>query len=343
MDSNNCPSGGERSLALAIVDAERLLSYASAKGIALPKDVIEKIIAAKQLCGRDENDTTTFALQQDFWLALTQLSAATRPATVESLRYAAISGTGSGFASLWACILRQPPIVQTVPEVAVRRARNWAMLGLITVALCQVYYELGSSTLNGYNVDGNKFKVAEQMIENDEKTLENMKANPTPDQAAVLALTNKIATATIDNEAIEDKNKRKDRLMTTILFLKGSKADPYEEAQRVISILEGLLLVLKDFLLPMGWGFLGAALYVSRSLADDIKAMAYAPDRAILHRSRYVMGLVAGFTVAKFYTVWIQQPGTNAVTPFAMALVVGYSVEVLFTLLDKLIATFSTR
>jgi hypothetical protein len=212
------------------------------------------------------------------------------------------------------------------------------------VALCQVYYELGSSTVNGYKLELKQFQETGQVLVKDEKTLKDMVANPKADQDAVTALNNKIAAANIDNEILEDKNDRRILLMKAILFIDwGSKATTVDEANRVLALLEGLLVVLKDFLLPMGWGFLGAALYVSRSLADDIKTMAYAPDRAILHRSRYFMGLVAGFTVAKFFTVLTQQPDSNTVTPFAMALIVGYSVEVLFALLDKLIATFSTR
>lgn len=344
MQNPSAPLPVAGSLVAAVVDAERLLRYASAKGIAVPKDVVEKIVSAKQLLSANGSDPATFKLQEEFWFALTQLSAATQPATLESLRYASTAPEPGRWDQLWSRLTRTRIASETMGEQAVRRARGWALLGLVIVALLQAYYEVGTRTRSDYTAASRRYDSNVTLIAQTSATRAALPPAATATEAP--SLKDKIAAAEAENTMLLENTERKLLLMRNMLLWvnwgPAEVAGAHVLSQAILALLDGLLVVLGDFLLPLGWGFLGAALYVSRSLADDIKTMAYAPDRAILHRSRYFMGLVAGFAAAKFFTVLVDTQH-GAVTPLALALLVGYSVEVLFTLLDKIIAAFSTR
>lgn len=332
----------------SIADAQRLLQYASAKGIAIPADVMANIVQSQSLADKDPADTATYKLQQDFWAAFASLSHATEPATVESLKYELAQPPGV-FAVLWAKIRGQTdtPSGPTAAERAVGRARNWALIGLGLVAVFQAYFEVGNSTLTSFQ-DAQRL-VAEKtvFVQSSDKQIEAAtSAKQSPQEIATLRKAHDAAQVERD-QAINATDRRL-RLMRRMMgwidwekqFAKDANA--YEKTQTTLAVLQGYLLVLREFVLPMSWGFLGAALYVSRALAEDIRTTAYAPHRAVLFRTRYFMGTVAGFIVAKLFPVALGM-NNETITPLAMAMVVGYSVEVLFSFLEKLIATFSTK
>lgn len=332
----------------SIADAQRLLQYASAKGISIPAEIMASIVQSQGLADKDPADTSTYQLQRDFWAAFASLSHATEPATVESLRYELAQPPG--VLAVWLAKIRgqtNAPSGPTACERAVGRARNWALLGLGLVAVFQAYFEVGTSTLASYQ-DAQRL-VAEKTVflQSSGKQIESATtAQQSPQEIA--AISKARDAAQVEREQAINATDRRLRLMRWMMewinwdkqFAKDTNV--YEKTQTTLAVLQGYLLVLRAFVLPMAWGFLGAALYVSRALAEDIRTTAYVPHRAVLFRTRYFMGTVAGFIVAKLFPVAL---GLNneTITPLAMAMVVGYSVEVLFSFLEKLIATFSTK
>ena len=60
-------------------------------------------------------------------------------------------------------------------------------------------------------------------------------------------------------------------------------------------------------------------------------------------RYRIILGMLSGFAIG-----WFLKPDTifdesSAASPFALAFLAGYSVEILFIALDKLVATVRDR
>ena len=334
----------------AIEDAQRLLQYASVKGIEVPADLLTQIVGAQALSKSESDDPATFMGQEAFWLALSKLSALTKPATTESVRYAA-STMPNRWATTWARITRSgvpTPVRTSISASAVGKARIWALMGLFLVAVFQAYYEVGQSTATKYTqalaVVSSGSTRMDELAESRNRVLLAKGA-----ESEVSRIEQEIALVRWKNEEATDQTVRRLHWMKSMLFwlqwptpAAGDPEAASTQTQHMLGILEGLLALLRNFVLPIAWGFLGAALYVSRALAEDIRGMAYAPERAILHRSRYYMGPVAGFVAAKFIPA---NAGVDfgEVTPFAVALLVGYSVEVLFALLDKLIGAFSTK
>ena len=336
--------GIDESFKKAVSDAQRLLHYASNRGIALSDEVIQPIVHAQEMIGRDTKNPATFQSQQLFWKALTQLSAATQPASTESLRYCTTTRVPFWDKVAWFKRWLGWNVLYTQAEVAVRRSAVKTLVCLFVLSVCQIYNHLSSTTYNGYYESKQIVAEKHRLIKTNQAALSAKGLNS--EQAA--SLNAQIAEA---SEVVEDKKDstiRNLQLMRQLMFwvnwqekFKGVE-DEYVRAQITLASMQGMLLILGDFCLPMLWGLLGASLYVSRALAEDIKASAYTAEKALVFQSRYYMGAVAGFVATRVISV---TPGLekNAIAPFVLAMVVGYSVEVLFSLLDKIIATFSSK
>jgi hypothetical protein len=121
-----------------------------------------------------------------------------------------------------------------------------------------------------------------------------------------------------------------------------------------------ILANLQLFVLPLFYGLLGAFVYVLRTLTIEIKTLTYTRESNISYRLRIQLGALAGLAIG-----WIT--GSNAsfsldtlspdalssftsgglslqtLSPMALAFIAGYSVDLLFALMDRIIYTFSTK
>ena len=77
-----------------------------------------------------------------------------------------------------------------------------------------------------------------------------------------------------------------------------------------------------------------------RSLAREARERLYRRENDIAYTLRLFLGALAGLAIG-----WFLKPedvsGLKAVSPFALAFVAGYSVDLLFTFLDKVVNAFS--
>jgi len=95
------------------------------------------------------------------------------------------------------------------------------------------------------------------------------------------------------------------------------------------------------FLLPILYGMLGAIAFILRRLsADD-----YARDTARSLRNRFSLRVPIG-ALSGLAAGWLIQPSTAGVaaslSPFALAFVAGYSAELVFTAMDRIVAAFTS-
>lgn len=94
------------------------------------------------------------------------------------------------------------------------------------------------------------------------------------------------------------------------------------------------------FLLPVLYGMLGAIAFVLRRLSDENSV---GEETTVLKRRfslRVPIGALSGLAAG-----WLLQPSTGSVTaslsPFALAFVAGYSADLVFTALDRVVAAFT--
>lgn len=97
---------------------------------------------------------------------------------------------------------------------------------------------------------------------------------------------------------------------------------------------QSFIQMLQSYLLPLIYGLLGALIFVLRTLLQQVRSLTYTASREIGYRLRLTLGCLAGMI-----TGWFLKPemGEMALSPMALAFLAGYSIEVLFSLLDKLI------
>jgi hypothetical protein len=100
--------------------------------------------------------------------------------------------------------------------------------------------------------------------------------------------------------------------------------------------------LLQQFILPLLYGWIGALAYILRSLSEQIRLWTYRKENTVLCDLRMLLGMVAGLAIGWFF----KPPGTEVngvglVSPFALAFLAGYSVDLLFTVMDRVVATFS--
>lgn len=92
----------------------------------------------------------------------------------------------------------------------------------------------------------------------------------------------------------------------------------------------------QGYILPLLYGLLGAFIYVLRSLMGEIKALTYSYDSEIRFRLRLTLGALGGMIIG-----WFLKPddagAVASLSPMALAFLMGYNVDLLFTLMDKLI------
>ena len=100
--------------------------------------------------------------------------------------------------------------------------------------------------------------------------------------------------------------------------------------------------VLQQIILPLVYGFLGAQVYALRRIAREAAERTYREDDKIGYTLRAMLGTVAGLAIG-----WFLRPdkleidGASSMSPFALAFVAGYSVDLLFTALDRIVLAFS--
>lgn len=118
--------------------------------------------------------------------------------------------------------------------------------------------------------------------------------------------------------------------------------DPYQELLKSLKTAKFVLHALQIYLLPILYGLLGATTYVLRTLARKIRDLTYTPETDIGFRLRMNLGALSGLAI-----VWFIKDGGNVQLPlaslsqFAIAFLAGYSVELLFTAMDRFVTVFS--
>ncbi|NJN79025.1 MAG: hypothetical protein HC797_00295, partial [Anaerolineales bacterium] len=97
-----------------------------------------------------------------------------------------------------------------------------------------------------------------------------------------------------------------------------------------------VLVVLQSYLLPLLYGILGAATSVLRTLSGQIEKVTFSESAGIQHVLRISLGALAGIMVGWFSFLWSSETTTflGSVSPLAIAFLVGYNIELFFSLMD---------
>jgi hypothetical protein len=104
-----------------------------------------------------------------------------------------------------------------------------------------------------------------------------------------------------------------------------------------------VLVILQSYILPLLYGILGAGTFVLRKLSREIREVTYSEEAGIEHVSRISLGALAGIMVGWFSFLIPKETISifGAVSPLALAFLVGYNIELFFSFMDSAFKRFT--
>jgi hypothetical protein len=109
--------------------------------------------------------------------------------------------------------------------------------------------------------------------------------------------------------------------------------------ETVKNVIEPIAIGVTNFLLPMLYGALGACAYVLRVVIPLVHDRTFERRRAGDYGTRVYLGMLSGVAIQWLLSgATIEKEIAVRFTPATLAFIAGYSVEVLFTIIDTIIA-----
>jgi hypothetical protein len=313
-------------LAKAIFDAELLAIYVSRNGIDVTPPVLQGIADSRELF---HNGKLSGKPEGEFLTHYRELASVAFPVTVASLRDSSVEQEHS--LPWWLFFGRK---LKFIPA-NVASYTHWAFAGiaLLLLILTQSYYVVGNNLI--------QLLPEYRLLKGQEQAVLN----------AVAPKSEAAEQPEMRGEGSFDRLLTADRTMlckwlawcplidTPVKV--STTSNPAEADTDATVVMSGQVLrVLEWYLLPLLYGWIGAAAYVVRSLAREARDQLYRRENDTAYTLRIFLGALAGLAIG-----WFLKPedvsGFKALSPFALAFIAGYSVDLLFTFLDKIVNAFS--
>jgi hypothetical protein len=328
----------------AITEADEIVLYTVRHGIEVPNDILKNLAVARKKGpqGRLSEDD-----QVRFWQSAQTLAKLVLPVTIKSIR-----ATGSAQATIGWSIF------------------SILLLGLLIVT--QIFWVVGTNA--AANIDGllktmadvdADYQSASLAIEASEGALAKAKSNSdtsTPggsggEQAKIENIQNEINRA----KSARDKSgfllrDKSEELVAAFRILGNwvssvpirldagtSKDTDRAREQILLGTAKAILKAMSGYLMPLLYGLLGAAAYVMRSLSREVADVTFTNVSNVRFMLRLVLGMLSGISVGLILTPETLPTTLSAITPLALAFLAGYSVELLFSAMDRLISAFSSE
>lgn len=330
----------------AIADGQKLISYIARQGeLVLDPKLSQQVIEAKHKIAKgewSEEDETTYLVCYD------QLASLVHPVTVESIDSVVPADNASAKS-------------KTKAEMAVGFYRRCTLIALAMLILTQVYWLFGNDLRQNL----------QHIFDMRENTKLELAKVTDPNSDAGKALTAKLE---VDNQQLDANYKWLIR-WNRVWSLGGTfelglpqyfkkryemqkqnlEKDPQTNEQALedlelnkslhevrivffenILAADFILSAFQNYVLPLLYGLLGAFIYVLRELMREIKLLTYSFDSEIRYRLRLTLGALGGMVIG-----WIMKPeeagALASMQPMTLAFLMGYNVEVLFAIMDKVI------
>jgi hypothetical protein len=305
----------------SITEAQSLLSYAARSGITIDAGMVSTIVAtaAKYTGG---SGTISDQDEAAFWMAFDALAKTLAPVTVSSIMATmdSNSATGKHFFGI--------PVVRWSPaRWAVFQYTMLAYAALVILIPIQIYWLVGVVITTDIQATETTFSQLQSSVDKSQTKDEQMTHQQFQIESGYKLLeiwssfweksVEKLAPAC---SAVDEAH--------TNLCMKTSR----EKSASVV------LRILQQYFLPMLYGLLGATVYILRTLANQIRARCYSNSCDIDFRIRLFLGTMGGLVSAWFLTPDIANGIFKSLSPFAIAFLTGYSVELLFAAMDRIVS-----
>ena len=203
--------------------------------------------------------------------------------------------------------------------------------------------------------DGSKkILEARNQMENLQKQLIDVEKNQEANSDQILSLRSKLDNLTtwvnqpgLAGQIVSQFNQDIERLQEEMALLKRQQeADINRETSRQAQLAaQFVLAILQSYLLPLLYGILGAGTFVLRSLSREVEDETFSDEKGTQHLLRVSLGALAGILVGWFSFLIPDETITfvGSISPLAIAFLVGYNIELFFSLMDRALFSITDR
>jgi len=326
----------------AVSDAYALLYHAVSSGKDVLPAVRGPIIKLRAAVAKDEPISSED--ESAFLDAYARLAVLVAPATAETLR---ATSRGVGRAPWWARLLHLGPVsdaqrfawgfgLLAVCLVGVVGAAEWTRTYITTVSATKKLLDTNARELLSTN-------AAMESIDEQIKSLPGrLGGQDSPGAALALdvltrqrnELRDRRGRVFSDNEDLVKSLDAGYRSLNRVIFFAGRDELP--------DIIAPVGTTVSGYLLPVLYGALGTCAFILRSLYAQMLDRSFDPRRSGEFVVRLFLGMLSGVTV-QWVFVRDGQAMPDGATPLVLAFLAGYSVELLFTGMDRLLAAVTGR
>ena len=325
----------------AIDEADLLLAYAAENGIELDDGVVATVVGARQLPAVAA-DAATVAATTQFWEAYGSLARAVQPVTSDSIE--ATMGR-QGRRGIGGRLLDRlfGPKLTTLAERSIYRFSLASFVVLVLLLAVQMYWVIGNRleaqaaqlVAEAERVDERLATLNKAQLADDDRELLKLEA---AGEQLNLDLAIRVAALEQWNDIWRALVPGIARRSAALDEAAGSPFSTMRKARLEASLAKECV---ELYLLPLLYGLLGSCLHVLRTLAAGIERRTHVAGR--LYQVRIYTGGLTGLVIAWFGVGGDATSPLASLTPFALAFLAGYSVELLFAFMDRLVSAFVGR
>lgn len=377
-DTSTLPSTQE-TLRTAVLEAELLLSFAASHGIKLEDSVLNAIVQGQNLLedgglpqAQNKEQQAEQGAEQDkehgkehgkehskeyheqeivFWKARCELARAVHPVTAESLKQCVLPKPAPAWRRGWlGRWFGRDAGTGTGVEAVIRKMQKTILLPVLILLVVQVYSLIGQEVVK--DLIPRMEKMHEYLSERQKLQLAE-KNNP--GKEALSTLDSQIRLSQIEIEirvlmlekwnsgwvwiALPFQMAVPERELPSVRIDVVNDDVRHRQFRALVQQAEFAIQILQNFILPLLYGCLGAALFVLRSLAADVREYTFDMERKIGYSLRIYMGTLCGLVIG--WLVPDAKVHEAGMTQYALSILGGYSVDIVFGLMDKIILSLS--
>ena len=341
---NSGESFSTRPFSEAVQEAQLLLYFASRQGIKLENTIIAKVVEATCIDdGNTRDSQTTKQIEQEFWPAFQQLAETVKPVTIESIKAINYSySTSRGAYSYWPLFNNKPLAQRSISNYS-----RFAVFTLLVVIAVQMYWVIGVSVTNEtVNLKVEIESLKEQRLQRKNEINDDQLGGDNIYTALGAKITQNQQWLNAAHMNLKNWNRLWQAIANPLSDAKsydGTTINTNIIRNRIAVTSAGFVLqALSTYILPLLYGLLGAFAYVLREIAKEVRTVTFSHKSCNRYRLRLALGLLAGIAVGFLVSPDTGQPMLTFATlgPLPFAFLAGYSVELVFAVMDKIVSAF---
>ncbi len=355
------PESQEASFKLAVLRVKELIMYAAETGKEIEGTTRLSILEFSQKVIDKEKWTT--AEEDKFWEATSALSKELYPVTHTTLKASKKNEYGRRGVYLFV------PITALLLVTLFWLQSVWVILNNVTTSIDENIKSRDSADLvlkeSEFRVGLLEEKLQRKDLSKEEegsvlKSIESEKTKQSETEQIKTTSISELKSSTLILEkwvlfkwlltsarppspGLFDGKEEKERKRQEIGTWEEKKAEKKEFWDKTLYIwAKQVIYGLSAYVLPLICALLGSCAYILRSMLNKIKNLTYSKELIIQYLLRLVLGALAGISIGWFFKPESTNLGlVTSISPLALAFLAGYSVELLFTAMDKIISTFT--